>query len=60
MILMVQEINKTNFAGARVMTCYTCHRNFQGAPKTTPSLAEPLWRAAHARSQRSRDSPARA
>jgi photosynthetic reaction center cytochrome c subunit len=40
MILMVQEINKTNFAGARVVTCYTCHRNLQGAPKITPSLAD--------------------
>ncbi|MBV8846497.1 MAG: photosynthetic reaction center cytochrome c subunit [Bryobacterales bacterium] len=40
MILMVQEINKNNFAGARVVTCYTCHRNVQGAPKITPSLAE--------------------
>jgi photosynthetic reaction center cytochrome c subunit len=40
MILMVQEINKTNFAGARVITCYACHRNLQGAPKITPSLAE--------------------
>jgi photosynthetic reaction center cytochrome c subunit len=40
MILMVQAINKTNFGGARVVTCYTCHRNVQGAPKVTPSLAE--------------------
>jgi len=40
MILMVQAINKTNFAGARVVTCYTCHRNIQGAPKITPSLAD--------------------
>jgi photosynthetic reaction center cytochrome c subunit len=40
MILMVQDINKTNFAGARVVTCYTCHRNLQGAPKITPSLAD--------------------
>jgi photosynthetic reaction center cytochrome c subunit len=40
MILMVQSINKTNFGGARVVTCYTCHRNVQGAPKITPSLAE--------------------
>jgi hypothetical protein len=40
MILMVQAINKTNFGGARVVTCYTCHRNVQGAPKTTPSLAD--------------------
>src|SRR5262245_14069525 len=27
MILMVQNINQTNFGGARVVTCYTCHRN---------------------------------
>ena len=40
MILMVQSINKTNFGGARVVTCYTCHRNIQGAPKITPSLRE--------------------
>src|SRR5690242_8636157 len=40
MILMVQEINRTNFAGARVVTCYTCHHNLQGAPKITPRLAE--------------------
>ena len=40
MILMVQAINKTNFGGARVVTCYTCHRNIQGAPKITPSLAD--------------------
>ena len=38
MILMVQDINKNNFAGARVVTCYTCHRNLQSAPKITPSL----------------------
>ena len=40
MILMVDAINKTNFGGARVVTCYTCHRNIQGAPKITPSLAD--------------------
>jgi photosynthetic reaction center cytochrome c subunit len=40
MILMVQEINRTNFKGARVVTCYTCHRNLQGAPKITPKLSE--------------------
>ena len=40
MILMVQAINKNNFGGARVVTCYTCHRNVQGAPKVTPSLAD--------------------
>jgi photosynthetic reaction center cytochrome c subunit len=40
MIAMVDAINKTNFGGARVVSCYTCHRNVQGAPKVTPSLAE--------------------
>jgi photosynthetic reaction center cytochrome c subunit len=40
MILMVQAINRTDFGGARVVTCYTCHRNLQGAPKITPSLRE--------------------
>jgi photosynthetic reaction center cytochrome c subunit len=40
MILMVQDINQKNFGGARVVTCYTCHRNLQGAPKITPRLAE--------------------
>src|SRR5215472_1598759 len=40
MILMVQEINRTNFKGVRVVTCYTCHHNLQGAPKITPRLAE--------------------
>jgi photosynthetic reaction center cytochrome c subunit len=40
MILMVQAINSANFGGARVVTCYTCHRGLQGAPKITPSLAE--------------------
>src|SRR5712691_634230 len=40
MILMVEAINRTNFGGARAVTCYTCHRNIQGAPKITPSLAE--------------------
>ena len=36
MILMVQSINRNNFGGARGVTCYTCHRNLQGAPKITP------------------------
>ena len=40
MILMVEAINRTNFGGARAVTCYTCHRNSQGAPKITPSLAD--------------------
>ncbi|MBZ5580564.1 MAG: photosynthetic reaction center cytochrome c subunit [Acidobacteriia bacterium] len=40
MILMVESINRNNFGGARVVTCYTCHRNLQGAPKITPSLRD--------------------
>jgi hypothetical protein len=40
MIQMVQDINKNNFSGVRVITCYTCHRGLQGAPKITPRLAE--------------------
>jgi photosynthetic reaction center cytochrome c subunit len=40
MIRMVENINRTDFGGARVVTCYTCHRNLQGAPKITPRLAE--------------------
>jgi photosynthetic reaction center cytochrome c subunit len=40
MIQMVDTINRTHFGGARVVTCYTCHRNLQGSPKVTPRLAE--------------------
>jgi hypothetical protein len=40
MIQMVDAINKENFKGARVVTCYSCHHGAQGAPKITPSLAE--------------------
>lgn len=39
MIQMVNAINKENFGGARVVTCYTCHRG-GGLPKDTPSLLE--------------------
>src|SRR5690348_17390519 len=35
MILMVQSINKTNFGGARVVTCYTCHRNIRSEEHTS-------------------------
>ena len=54
MILMVQAINKTNFGGARVVTCYTCHRNCSGRPKDQQrrACADQVWRrAAHARSR---------
>ena len=39
MILMVDAINKANFGGMRVVTCYTCHRGAD-RPKNTPSLVE--------------------
>ncbi len=39
MILMVNAINKANFGGQRMVTCYSCHRGAQ-LPKVIPSLAE--------------------
>jgi photosynthetic reaction center cytochrome c subunit len=39
MILMVDAFNKTNFAGKREVTCYSCHRG-ASRPKITPSLVE--------------------
>jgi hypothetical protein len=38
MVTMVREINKQYFDGARLVTCYTCHRDAPGPPETTPSL----------------------
>jgi hypothetical protein len=38
MVAMVRAINKTNFDGARVVTCYTCHRG-NARPMGTPSPA---------------------
>jgi outer membrane lipoprotein-sorting protein len=38
MILMVNAINSTNFAGQRKVTCYTCHRGVQ-RPKVVANLA---------------------
>src|SRR3989449_3172071 len=38
MMLMVNTLNKNSFAGARAVTCYTCHRGDQ-RPKVIPSLA---------------------
>ncbi len=37
MIQMVQNINKTNFGGRQVVTCWTCHRG-QLSPAVTPPL----------------------
>ena len=46
MIGMMQAINRQNFGGKSVVTCYTCHRGGED-PKSTPSLAvqysEPLY-----------------
>lgn len=39
MILMVDAINKTNFGGRRIVSCYTCHR-VSSRPDFIPSLAE--------------------
>jgi len=39
MMLMVNNINKTNFGGSRFVTCWTCHRGGQ-QPTVIPSLAE--------------------
>jgi hypothetical protein len=39
MILMVNALNKDNFGGRRMVTCYSCHR-FTTRPKVIPSLAE--------------------
>ena len=37
MIKMVQEINQTQFGGAQLVTCYTCHRG-SPVPLATPVL----------------------
>ena len=39
MITMVSNLNKANFGGARMVTCYSCHRGLD-RPKITPSLDE--------------------
>jgi hypothetical protein len=39
MIAMVNTMNKTLFAGRRVLTCYTCHRG-STSPETTPDLTQ--------------------
>ena len=46
MIEMTDTINKTNFSGRRVVTCWTCHRQ-SDRPYTTPPLdviyGEPIF-----------------
>ena len=38
MVAMVTAINKNNFGGRQMVTCYTCHRN-RDIPLTTPTMA---------------------
>ncbi|MGH9145207.1 MAG: c-type cytochrome [Vicinamibacterales bacterium] len=38
MVVMMAAINKTNFGGRQVVTCYSCHRGAD-RPKLTPNLA---------------------
>jgi len=38
MVNMVATINKTNFGGRQMVTCWTCHRN-RDKPLVTPSMA---------------------
>jgi photosynthetic reaction center cytochrome c subunit len=49
MIAMMTAINRDNFGGRQVVTCYTCHRGGD-RPKVTPSLAA-LYGAAPADEQ---------
>ena len=37
MVVMMQTINRTNFGGRQVVTCYTCHRG-SSRPTVMPSL----------------------
>jgi len=37
MVLMVAAINKDNFGGRQMVTCWTCHRN-RDRPLTTPTM----------------------
>ncbi len=38
MVIMVNALNKTNFAGRPVVTCWTCHRGEAGPAKGVPNL----------------------
>jgi Photosynthetic reaction centre cytochrome C subunit len=38
MVLMVNTLNKTNFGGRTVVTCWTCHRGEVGPAKGVPNL----------------------
>jgi hypothetical protein len=38
MVVMMADINRTNFGGRQVVTCYSCHRG-SDRPKLTPNLS---------------------
>src|SRR4029077_7099806 len=46
MVQMVQTINRTNFSGRKVVSCWTCHRQ-SDRPQVTPTLdvvyGEPIY-----------------
>jgi photosynthetic reaction center cytochrome c subunit len=39
MVTMMETINRTNFGGRQMVTCFTCHRGTD-RPRVTPTLAE--------------------
>jgi hypothetical protein len=39
MVLMMQNINRTNFGGRQMITCYSCHRG-DSVPKPTATMAD--------------------
>ena len=38
MVLMMNKINQENFGGAKMVTCFTCHRFDASTPQSVPSL----------------------
>ena len=61
MILMTETINRTNFSGRKVVTCWTCHRS-SDRPHTTPPLdvvyGEPVFWAPDDLFQQTKGAPA--
>ena len=46
MVNMVATINKTNFGGRQMVTCWTCHRN-RDKPLVTPTMDDHIRHADH-------------
>jgi len=38
MVLMMNKINQENFGGAKMVTCFTCHRFDANTPQSVPSI----------------------